>query len=185
MFILDSLMISGIRWALQTVATAADAEMNDDGALREQLLEAEMRREMGELSDDEFRRTEASLLARIREIRERREGGAGPLGFTTLTSDDAAAERVQVEASLTGDFHLPSPPATAGQVPPAASAASPSASAARQLRGIPAAAATPAARSAEAEPPPGRTRSTNPLQPRKQKSARKTASAGPAGKHRT
>lgn len=105
MFILDSLMISGIRWALQTVATAADAEMNDDGALREQLLEAEMRREMGELSDEEFRQTEASLLARIREIRERREGGSGPLGFTTLTSDAASAERVQVEASLVGDYY--------------------------------------------------------------------------------
>jgi len=105
MFILDSLMISGIRWALQTVATAADAEMNDDGALRAQLLESEMRREMGELSDEAFRETEAALLARIREIRERREGGSGPLGFATVTSDDAIAERVQVEASLVGDFY--------------------------------------------------------------------------------
>lgn len=108
MFILDSLMISGLRWALQTVATAADAEMDDAGALREQLLEAEMRREMGELSDDEFRRTEASVLSRIRELRERRDGGAGPLGFGTLTSDHPST-RIQVEASLTGDFHPPSP----------------------------------------------------------------------------
>ena len=120
MFLLDSLMISGIRWALQTVATAAEAEMNDDGALREQLLEAEMRREMGELSDDEFRRTEASLLARIREIRERRDGGGGPLGFTTPTADAAAAGRVQVEASLTGDFHppVPRPAVAASPLPP-------------------------------------------------------------------
>ena len=126
MFILDSLMISGIRWALQTVATAADAEMNDDGALREQLLAAEMRREMGELSDEEFRRTEASLLARIREIREQREGGSGPLGLTAPASDEQEAGRISVEASLTGDFHPPSPPAekhppaTARPVPPSA-----------------------------------------------------------------
>ena len=111
MFILDSLMISGIRWALQTVATAADAEMNDDGALREQLLEAEMRRETGELSDEAFRQTEAKLLARIREIREQREGGSGPLGFTATTSDEPDAGRISVEASLTGDFHPPSPEA--------------------------------------------------------------------------
>jgi hypothetical protein len=122
MFILDSLMISGIRWALQTVATAAETEMNDDAALREQLLEAEMRREMGELSNEEFRQTEASLLARIREIRERREGGSGPLALTTRTADDAGTERVRVEASLTGDFHPPSPSASARQVPPSPAA---------------------------------------------------------------
>jgi len=54
MFILDSLMISGISWTLRTVVTAAEAEMNDDTALREALLEAEMRREIGEISDEEF-----------------------------------------------------------------------------------------------------------------------------------
>ena len=54
MFLLDSLMISGIRWVMNTVVTAAEAEMNDDTALREQLLDAEMRREMGEISDEEF-----------------------------------------------------------------------------------------------------------------------------------
>jgi hypothetical protein len=53
-FILDSLMVSGLKWVMKTVVTAAEAEMNDDTALREQLLEAEMRREMGEISDDEF-----------------------------------------------------------------------------------------------------------------------------------
>jgi len=81
MFILDSLMISGISWTLQTVLAAAEAEMNDDMALREALLEAEMRREMGEISDDEFAEVEADLLARIREIKERREGGSGPIAF--------------------------------------------------------------------------------------------------------
>jgi hypothetical protein len=107
MFLLDSLMISGIRWALQTLATAAEAEMNDAAAVREQLLGAEMRREMGEISDEEFRQTEAALLARIREIRERRDGGTGPLGFAAPASGDQDVERFRVEASLTGDFHQP------------------------------------------------------------------------------
>ena len=106
MFILDSLMISGIRWVLETTVTAAEAEMNDDTALREQLLEAEMRREMGEITDDEFRDAEADLLARIREIKERREGGSGPLAFGSgealETSPDTA---FQIEASVSGDFH--------------------------------------------------------------------------------
>ena len=80
MFVLDSLMISGIQWAIKTVITAAEAEMNDDTALRNQLLAAEMRRETGEMSDEEFAGIEADLLARIREIKERREG-PGALGF--------------------------------------------------------------------------------------------------------
>ena len=81
MFILDSLMINGISWAIRTVVTAAEAEMNDDTALREQLLAAEMQREMGEITDEDFKEIERDLLGRIREIKERREGGSGPLAF--------------------------------------------------------------------------------------------------------
>jgi gas vesicle protein GvpG len=108
MFLLDSLMISGISWTLRTVVTAAEAEMNDDTALREQLLAAEMQRELGEISDDEFADIERDLLARIREIKERRDGGTGPLEFgagTPIETDDE--NRIQIEASVSGDFHEP------------------------------------------------------------------------------
>ena len=108
MFLLDSLMIAGIKWAIETTITAAEAEMNDDTALREQLLAAEMNREMGEISDEEFEEIEADLLARIREIKQRREGGSGPLAFGGAqpmeTSDDS---RFQIEASVSGDFYDP------------------------------------------------------------------------------
>jgi hypothetical protein len=101
-------MISGIRWALETALTAAEAEMNDDSVLREQLLEAEMRREMGEISDEEFAGLEADLLARIREIKERRDGGAGPLEFGTQPIEATDDSTFKVEASVSGDFHDPS-----------------------------------------------------------------------------
>ena len=108
MFILDSLMIAGIRWALQTTLTAAEAEMNDDTALREQLLAAEMSREMGEISDDDFKEIEADLLARIREIKERREGGSGPLAFGGAQPLESTEDsHFQIEASVSGDFHDP------------------------------------------------------------------------------
>jgi hypothetical protein len=108
MFILDSLMISGLKWVMNTVVTAAEAEMNDDTALREQLLDAEMRREMGEITDDEFADIEAELLARIREIKQRREGGAGPLTMKGAEPLEASEDsRFQVEASVSGDFHEP------------------------------------------------------------------------------
>ena len=108
MFLLDSLMISGISWALKTVVTAAEAEMNDDTALREQLLEAEMQREMGEITDDDFAEIERDLLGRIREIKERREGGSGPLAFGEGEPIESTADsRFQIEASVSGDFHDP------------------------------------------------------------------------------
>ena len=108
MFLLDSLMIAGIRWALETTITAAEAEMNDDTALRDQLLAAEMSREMGEISDEDFREIEADLLARIREIKERREGGSGPLAFGGAEPLETSGDsRFQIEATVSGDFHEP------------------------------------------------------------------------------
>ena len=101
-------MISGIRWALETALTAAEAEMNDDTALREQLLEAEMRREMGEISR--------------RGVRRHRSGPAGPhprdqgapRGWHRPARDGrrsrsrrTADSRFQVEATVSGDFHEP------------------------------------------------------------------------------
>ena len=108
MFLLDSLLIDGISWTLRTVVTAAEAEMNDDTALREQLLAAEMQRELGEITDEEFADIERDLLTRIREIKERREGGSGPLEFgagTPIETDEGS--HVQIEATVSGDFHDP------------------------------------------------------------------------------
>src|SRR5881409_24823 len=69
MFILDTLLIGSLRFVLDKVVAAAEAEMQDDTALREQLLEAQMRLELGELSQEEFDEIEQDVLARIREIK--------------------------------------------------------------------------------------------------------------------
>ena len=69
MFILDTLLIGSLRFVLDKVVAAAEAEMNDDTSLREQLLEAQMRLELGEISEEEYAETERDLLARIREIK--------------------------------------------------------------------------------------------------------------------
>ena len=102
------MLTSFIGWVLRTVTAAAEAEMDDDVALREQLLEAEMRRESGEISDGQFEEIEADLLSRIREIRERRQGGSGPLTLGGTEPIDLSGQTdVQIEASVTGDFHEP------------------------------------------------------------------------------
>ena len=74
MFILDSLLVGSIRFVLGKVVAAAEAEMHDDTALREQLLEAQMRLELGELSPEEFAVIERDVLARIREIKGSQQG---------------------------------------------------------------------------------------------------------------
>lgn len=80
MLIVDRMLVSGIRFVLGKIAAAVDAELNDDSRLREELLAAQMRLELGEMSAEEFARFEADILARLREIRERQRGEAGEAG---------------------------------------------------------------------------------------------------------
>src|SRR5437868_11322869 len=74
MFILDSLLIGSLRFVLDKVVAAAEAELNDDTTLRDRLLEAQMRLELGEISDEEFGDIERDVLRAIREIKGRQQG---------------------------------------------------------------------------------------------------------------
>jgi hypothetical protein len=82
MILLDSLLIGGIKFVMNQLITAVDTEMNDDSALREQLLAAQMRLELGEIGEDEFRGLETEILGRIREIRERSMPDVDPEEYT-------------------------------------------------------------------------------------------------------
>jgi hypothetical protein len=66
--------VNGLRFVLDKVVAAAEAEMNDDTALRDQLLEAQMRLELGEISEEEFAGIEKDVLAAIREIKRPQQG---------------------------------------------------------------------------------------------------------------
>jgi hypothetical protein len=87
--VLDRMLASGIKFVLGKVAAAVDAEMNDDSRLREELLAAQMRLELGEIREEEFRALEADLLARLREIRERQMGEAPRPGEMKVTGVEA------------------------------------------------------------------------------------------------
>jgi hypothetical protein len=99
MFILDSLLVGGLRFVFDKIAAAVDTELSDDTKLREQLLEAQMRVELGELSQPEFDVLEADILARLREIRDRRQG-AGP---ASLSPKDYKI--TGIDATFDGDEH--------------------------------------------------------------------------------
>ena len=89
MFILDSLLIGSLRFVLAKIVTAAEAEMNDDTSLRERLLEAQMRLELGEISDEEFADVEADVLARLREMK-----GSQP-GALSMASKDVRISGIE------------------------------------------------------------------------------------------
>jgi hypothetical protein len=92
--IVDTLVIGGLRFVLRRIADAVDAQLNDVDALREELLAAQMRLELGEIGPEEFADLERDLLARLREIRARAAGDeAGTLRITgidvSVAGDDA------------------------------------------------------------------------------------------------
>ncbi len=100
MLIVDRMLVGGIKFVLGKIAAAVEAELNDDSKLREELLAAQMRLELGEITEEEFADLEADLLARIRAIKQRQRGQAeapaGPLSFTGVEG---------VEATFSGDRH--------------------------------------------------------------------------------
>jgi Gas vesicle protein G len=71
MFILDSLLVGGIRFVLEKVATIADQELNDPKRHHERLLEAQMKLANGEIDETEYAAIEADVFDRIREIKAR------------------------------------------------------------------------------------------------------------------
>ncbi len=84
MILLDSLLIGGIRFVLSRIAEAVEAEMNDEGTLREELLAAQMRLELGEIGAAEYREIEGELLKAISDLRARTRGEAPPSGTFTV-----------------------------------------------------------------------------------------------------
>lgn len=99
MVILDTILIGGLRFVFDKIAAAVDTELNDDTALREQLLAAQMRVELGEMSQPEFDALEADILARLREIRDRRQG-SGPAALSP-----SEYQITGIDATVEGDEH--------------------------------------------------------------------------------
>ena len=99
MLIIDSLIISGVRFVLDKVAAAVETELNDDSVLRDRLLDAQMRVELGEMSQAEFDELEADILVRIREIKERQRGGESAV----ISPKDMKV--TGIEATFEGDEH--------------------------------------------------------------------------------
>ncbi len=86
MIILDSLLWGGLRFVLDKIARAVDAELNDEERLREELLALQLRAELGEISPEALAAAERQLLARLRRLRRDR---APARGRTKVTGVEA------------------------------------------------------------------------------------------------
>ena len=73
LFIDDLLLLplNGFSFILTQIQKIADQELNDESVIKQQLLELQMRYELEEIGDEDFKEQEAELFARLRAIKAR------------------------------------------------------------------------------------------------------------------
>jgi hypothetical protein len=91
--VVDKLLTRGIGWVLRRVADAVSHELVDESSLREELLAAQMRLELGEIDEDEFGRIEEDVLGRMRAAR-----GDGEAPRTPASGMRYAVEAIEADA---------------------------------------------------------------------------------------
>jgi hypothetical protein len=101
-----TLPIDGIRFCLQQVADLAEAELNDESVVHEQLLLLQLQLEEGEIDEEEYVEQEAALMQRLREIRAYREQAIREQLAAQEDGEAAPAPRVIVETPF-GDADRP------------------------------------------------------------------------------
>ena len=82
--------VAGIRWSLGQVQKVVEEELTDDEPVKRELMELQMKLELGDIDDDEYVRQEADLMLRLREVRAWRErlGKATSGGPVRVARDD-------------------------------------------------------------------------------------------------
>ena len=65
--------VAGIRWSLGKVQAVVEEELTDDTPVKQELMELQLRLELGDIDDAEYTRRESELMARLRDVRAWRE----------------------------------------------------------------------------------------------------------------
>ena len=68
--------MAGMKFVFQQVADLADAELNDESVVHEQLLLLQVQLEDGDIDDGEYLERETELMTRLREIKARKRAAA-------------------------------------------------------------------------------------------------------------
>ena len=73
MFLIDDLLlmpVTGFKFILSQIQSIADRELNDESVIKSQLLELQMRLELEEISEEDYKEQEADLFARLRAVKQ-------------------------------------------------------------------------------------------------------------------
>ena len=95
MFVLDDLLLApvkGLLFIARRVKEAVDQELMDPQVIKRELLQLQMQRELGEISQEEAKRREAELFARQRAVREAQTGLSDSVHTADSTSIEVEAE---------------------------------------------------------------------------------------------
>jgi hypothetical protein len=86
--------VAGVRWTLGKVQRVVEDELADDTSIKQDLMELNMRSELGEIDDAEYLAEEAKLMDRLRAVREWRERLGRPTsgGPVRVARDDPDSE---------------------------------------------------------------------------------------------
>lgn len=75
-FLVDDILLfpmKGVKWLAEKVKDAAEQEITDESKVQEELLEVQMRFEMGEITEEEYEKKEKELMERLEAIRKYKE----------------------------------------------------------------------------------------------------------------
>ena len=73
MLIVDDILlapIKGLIWLGKKINEVAEKELSDEGRIKEELMQLQLRFEMDEISEEEYNRQEKELLERLDAIRK-------------------------------------------------------------------------------------------------------------------
>ena len=76
MFLIDNILLAplnGVIWLGKKINEVAEREFSDEGLIKEKLMEVQMKFEMDKISEKEYNKQEAELLARLDAIRKAKE----------------------------------------------------------------------------------------------------------------
>jgi len=76
MFLIDDILLAplkGVVWLGKKINEVAEKELSDEGRIKEKLMESQLRFELDEISEKEYKKQEEELLARLDVIRKAKE----------------------------------------------------------------------------------------------------------------
>ncbi len=68
MFLIDNILLAplkGVIWIASKINEAAQQEVSDGGKIKEEMMQLQLRFELDEISEEEYDKQEAELLARL------------------------------------------------------------------------------------------------------------------------